>query len=71
MRLNQEVLKAGFINWRRIEELAKELDMPEKVVYKYTYDCRMYLSNLERIYKLVIERNNGKIFKVTKVRPTE
>jgi hypothetical protein len=69
MRLNQEVLKSTNITWRRIEALSDELDMPEKVVYKYTYDCRMFLEHLDRIYKCIIRRNNGKIFNITRVKP--
>lgn len=61
------MLKHTNITWRRIEALSQELNIPEKVVYKYTYDCRMFLEELDLIYKCAIRRNNGKIFKIEKV----
>lgn len=71
MRLNQEVLLTKRIKWRRIEALSRELGIPEKTVYKYTYDCRKYMERLTAIYDKIAANNNGKLFKITKVKPGE
>lgn len=45
-----------------------ELGIPEKNVYKYTYDCRKYMERLTHIYGMIAKNNEGKLFKIEKVK---
>ena len=67
MRLKQEVLKSRKIHWRKIKEIADEIKLPEKSVYKGIYDYRVCLENNERRYRDQLKKNHGKIFELTNV----